>query len=109
MIFLRKVGKHEFGYRLEKNADKELKIYDRKVAIGLNKNILICVYRDTTPLGYDEVKDENLVNLEVPWHVIQQYMKKNGLPKNWLNSYTADDTIDFYNFAKDSIVNTYPA
>lgn len=73
------------------------------------KNILICVYRDTTDLGYDEANDENLVYLEVPKNVVQQYMKKNRLLKSWIESFTADDTMDFYNFAKNSIVNTYPA
>lgn len=74
-----------------------------------SKNILICVYRDTTDLGYDEANDENLVYLEVPKNVVQQYMKKNRLLKSWIESFTADDTKDFYNFAKNSIVNTYPA
>lgn len=46
-----------------------------------SKNILICVYRDTTDLGYDEANDENLVYLEVPKNVVQQYMKKTGCSK----------------------------
>lgn len=77
--------------------------------IARNKNVLVCVYRDTTGLRYDEKDDNNLVYLEVPQNVLSEYMKKHQLPKDWLDIYTADDTIDFFDYAKASIVGIYPA
>lgn len=75
----------------------------------MNKTILVCVYRDTTVLGYDKKNDNNLVYLEVAQDVVLEYMKKHQLPKDWLDIYTADDTMNFFDHAKDSIVGIYPA
>ena len=51
----------------------------------MNKTILVCVYRDTTVLGYDKKNDNNLVYLEVAQDVALEYMKKHQLPKDWLD------------------------
>lgn len=37
----------------------------------MNKTILVCVYRDTTVLGYDKKNDNNLVYLEVAQDVVR--------------------------------------
>ena len=41
--------------------------------------------------------------------MLSEYMKKHQLPKDWLDIYTADDTIDFFDYAKASILGIYPA
>ena len=64
----------------------------------------------TKKLDHNNKKnDNNLVYLEVAQDVVLEYMKKHQLPKDWLDIYTADDTMDFFDYAKDSIVGIYPA
>ncbi|RHS68203.1 hypothetical protein DW954_02375 [Clostridium sp. AM45-5] len=68
--------------------------------------VWVQVYKDTTP--FDDGGDDNLLDVQVKESVLQKYMEKNGLGDEWLETYTADDTMDFYEFAKNDIVDTQP-
>ena len=68
--------------------------------------VWVQVYKDTTP--FDNGRDDNLLDVQVKESVLHKYMEKNGLGDEWLETYTADDTMDFYEFAKNDIVDTQP-
>ena len=71
-----------------------------------NGNMWICVYKDTTP--FDDGGVDNLIDLEVPESVVRKYMKENKLDDGWLETYTTDQTMDFYEFAKNDIIDMQP-
>lgn len=68
--------------------------------------VWVCIYKDTTP--FNDGGDDNLLDVQVKESVLHKYMEKNGLDDGWLETYTADDTMDFYEFAKNDIVDMQP-
>lgn len=59
----------------------------------------ILVYADTVDELKEKIVDENLAYVIVNDDCVNDYMDKNGYDKEkWLNEYTADDTIDFYDY-----------
>lgn len=68
---------------------------------GKLKTIPVCIYRDTTPFYTEEECDvDNLCSMEFPEHIVQAwYGKTNGF-EEWLNSYTADETVGLFDFSK---------
>ena len=75
------------------------------------EKVLVCVYKDT--IGkHDEV--DNLAYVEVTMDFLKQYVKEqqDGFFKDveeFLNEYTADNTEDFYEYAKEhgAVIGVY--
>lgn len=65
--------------------------------------IWIAVYRDTIE-EHDE--DDNLSEILVAEDFAEKYFNEVLVLDDWKNNYTADDTIDFYQYAKkhDAII-----
>jgi hypothetical protein len=75
------------------------------------EKIWVCVYRDTIE-AHDDV--DNLADVQVTMDFLAQYVKErqNGFFENleeFLNEYTADNTEDFYDYAKEhnAVIEVY--
>ena len=69
----------------------------------MNDTIWICVYRDTIE---DHDETENLADVQVAKEFVKQYVgeRQKGVFDNteeFLNEYTADNTMDFYSYATE--------
>lgn len=75
------------------------------------EKIWVCVYRDTIE-AHDDV--DNLADVQVTMDFLARYVKErqNGFFENleeFLNEYTADNTEDFYDYAKEhnAVIEVY--
>lgn len=68
----------------------------------MKETIWICVYRDTVE-EHDEVN--NLSYVEVTMDFLEHYVKEVAIGfdtlEEFLNEYTADNTMDFYSYATE--------
>lgn len=63
----------------------------------------ILVYADTVDELRDYIVDDNLAYLLVSEDCLSAYLNIHKCNKGkWLNGYTADDTVDFYDFVKNN-------
>lgn len=66
------------------------------------ENVWVCVYRDTIE-EHDEVN--NLAYVEVTMDFLKQYVKERQVDfkdvKEFLDEYVADNTEDFYEYARE--------
>lgn len=68
---------------------------------GKLKTIPVCVFRDTTPLyTKEECNCDNLCSLQFPEHIVREWYGESIGFKDWLEGYTADETVGLYDFAK---------
>ena len=75
----------------------------------MNKDNLVCVYRDTTwCFRYDKKNDNNLVYLEVAQDVALEY-EKTPVAERLVGCLYGGRYDGLFDYAKDSIVGIYPA
>ena len=68
---------------------------------GRLKTIPVCVFCDTTPLYTEEECDrDNLCSLQFPEHIEREWYGESTGFEDWLEEYTADETVGLYDFAK---------
>lgn len=72
--------------------------------------VSISVFRDTTNLyTTDEIDEDNLCDLIFPLEIVEEYYRQQGNKsvdfKDWLSTYTADETTTLYDFAKSKGCN----
>ena len=67
---------------------------------GKLKTIPVCVFRDTTPLyTEEECNRDNLCSLQFPEYIVREWYGERTGFKDWLEGYTADETVGLYDFA----------